>query len=405
MIVKTVALLGHKDHGKSTLIGSLLMQTGAATRVRINEAKTYSKKIGKDFEPAFILDSFAEERTGEMTIDTTRAEIKFRDLAFSLIDVPGHEELIKNMISGASYGDIALLLVSAKKDEGIRDQTKRHLFIAKMLGIEKLVVAVNKMDAVAYDEAAFDKITKTLKDFAIKIGFEAKNIDFVPISAYKGENLIKKSKSVSWYKGAPLVETLYEKAKLEEKSGAREPVIVAQGFIDPERTVIGGKVICGSVNKGAKLLMLPRGEARTLKGLIVKGRNAGKASVGDDVAMKFDKSPGEDVRGSVFSIKKSGIDVGKKIHALIFVTNQMGKDIRIRMGGVDVRCNSLRINNVIDTTTGDKERATKPKLLEAIDADLELEKKIVYSDFSKIKELGRFVLYSNGKFAGMGIII
>ncbi|EQD45119.1 translation elongation factor EF-1, subunit alpha, partial [mine drainage metagenome] len=143
MIVRRVTLLGHKDHGKSTLIGNLLISTKSVSEARVEDAKRTSIRLGRKFEPGFLLDSFEEEREGAMTIDTTRAQIKYRGSAFEFIDVPGHEELIKNMISGASYADSALLIVSAKKGEGITGQTRRHIFLAKMLGIERVVVAVN----------------------------------------------------------------------------------------------------------------------------------------------------------------------------------------------------------------------------------------------------------------------
>ena len=138
MLVKRITLLGHKDHGKSTLIGNMLILTNRINPAKLQEAERTSAQIGTRFEPGYILDSFHEEREGGLTIDTTRTEkIPYNELAFEFIDVPGHEELIKNMISGASQADIAVLIVSAKADEGIREQTKRHLFVARMLGIRQ----------------------------------------------------------------------------------------------------------------------------------------------------------------------------------------------------------------------------------------------------------------------------
>ena len=131
------------------------MATGTATEHRINEAKKYSKK-GR-FEPGYILDSFEEERAQEMTIDTTRAEMLYKDSLFEFIDVPGHLELIKNMMSGASHGETAILMVSVKDGEGLAPQTKRHVYIANMLGIRGLIVAINKMDLVGYDKGVFER--------------------------------------------------------------------------------------------------------------------------------------------------------------------------------------------------------------------------------------------------------
>ena len=226
MNVRNITLLGHKDHGKSTLIGNLLILTNSVTQARIREAEKYSKRLHKNFEPAFILDSFHEERMEGLTIDITRVEIAYKDVAFSFIDVPGHEELIKNMISGASYASTALLLVSAQKDEGIRDQTKRHLFIAKMLGIDHLVVAVNKMDSVGYKKEQFDSIKEGMMEFVKKIGFLDKDVSFVPVSARVGDNLVTKSAETKWYKGVSLIELIYQRSGEERKSGGSLRMIV-----------------------------------------------------------------------------------------------------------------------------------------------------------------------------------
>ena len=182
MHIQQITMLGHKDHGKSTLIGSLLMSTGSATEERIADAKNTSKKLGKQFEPAFILDAFSEEREGGLTIDTARAQIKYMGKAFELIDVPGHEELIKNMLSGASYANTAVLVVSAAKDEGIKPQTKRHLFLAKMLGIRHFIVAVNKMDTVGYSQNDYEMIKNDIAAYLDDIGVHSQSVNFVPIS-------------------------------------------------------------------------------------------------------------------------------------------------------------------------------------------------------------------------------
>ncbi len=170
-----ITMLGEKDHGKSTLIGSLLIASGSATEQRINEAKKYAKR-GR-FEPGYILDSFAEERAQEMTIDTTRAEMVYKGAMYEFIDVPGHLELIKNMMSGASNGEMAVLMVSMKQGEGLKPQTKRHVFISNMFGIKSLVVAVNKMDMIGYSRDAFEKMKAGISTYLGAIGFSG------PVSA------------------------------------------------------------------------------------------------------------------------------------------------------------------------------------------------------------------------------
>ncbi len=402
MIVKTIALLGHKDHGKSTLIGSMLMQTGSATQVRINEAKAYSEKLRKPFEPAFILDSFSEEREQGMTYDTTRAQIKYKDLAFSFIDVPGHEELIKNMISGASYGEVAVLLVSAKGDEGIRDQTKRHLFIARMLGIDRLVVAVNKMDSMGYEEGSFNSIRDSLGKFISRIGFEERDVRFVPISAYNGENLVKKSGKMAWYGGSTLIDSIYGIFADASGAGSGSALrIVVQGAIDSEGNIIAGKVISGRLTEGDKVDILPNGHNAKVKEIIVKGRRVNSAGIGENAAITLDSKAGFGLRGAVIS----GIDdrprVVDSVTARIFVTGVIGKKLHVKFNGIDMGCRSVDVIDGIDTTTGEKMQRKTPEVLNAIDARVEFDRKLPVEEYRATKELGRFVLYSDDVFAGI----
>jgi translation elongation factor EF-1alpha len=405
MIVKSVALLGHKDHGKSTLIGSMLMQTGAATQARIREAEMYSKRMHKPFEPAFILDSFAEERLGEMTFDTTRAEIKHNGLAFALIDVPGHEELIKNMISGASYGEIALLLVSAKQDEGVRDQTKRHLFISRMLGIDRLIVAVNKMDTVGYSQERFEDVERELSRFIFKIGFAKQNVHFVPISAYKGENLVKKSQKIKWYRGRPLIDVLYDEARKGGKKHEGALRIITQGTISGDKgELIVGRVVNGSVSVGERISVLPLGSNATVEGIVVKGKKVRTGVIGENVALALDRVIDGELRGSVIASSANKPELKDKIKLKIFVTGRFGKRTLARFNGTEIACKSVKILHDIDTTTGEIVRTKKAKPLEAVEAEVRLVRKVPVESYDVTRELGRFVLYSDSKFAGIGTL-
>ncbi len=405
MLVKTIALLGHKDHGKSTLIGNMLMLTGAATKVRIREAQEYSKRLHKDFEPAFILDSFAEERLNEMTIDTTRAEIKYKNLAFAFIDVPGHEELIKNMISGASYGEVALLLVSVKKDEGIRDQTKRHLFISRMLGIDKLIVAVNKMDTVGYDRQAFEKVREELAGFTAKMGFEKSNVHFVPISAYRGDNLVKRSPRMRWYQGKPLIDILYDAAKGKGRFQRGELRMITQGVIpgDAEEHVVG-RIVSGSIRSGEKVSVLPQGLTVKVVGIMVKGKRVKSGNVGENVALQLDRNLEGELRGSVITGIEHKPKVTDLVRLKIFVTSRFGKSMSVKFNGIDIVCKSVKVLHEIDVTTGETRGTKNARPLGAVEADVRLARKVPVENYDTTRELGRFVLYSDGRFAGIGTI-
>ncbi len=403
MIIRRVTLLGHKDHGKSTLIGNLSILTGSVTEARISDAKKTSEKLGLKFEPGFILDSFYEEREGGMTIDTTRAQIKYGDNAFEFIDVPGHEELTKNMISGASYADAALLMVSTKEDEGIKTQTKRHLFIAKMLGIERVVVAVNKMDLAQYKKERFDEIKEELSKYLTNLGFNEKNIAFVPISAYTGEGLIKNSVNMPWYKNDSLIEMLV-KFSGKKKVSSEELIVLLQGELNGDKKMLTGKVLSGSLLVDSKVKILPSNNEIFIKQIVVRGKSVKKAVKDENVAISIENEISGDVRGSVLLDKNSNKKISREIQTTIFFLRNMNERVSILINGSKINCKNIQINKVIDIKTGKEMKGSDIKPLGAAKALIKLENKIFIEKFSIVPELGRFAIYDNDKFSGIGIV-
>ncbi len=404
MTVRNITLLGHKDHGKSTLIGNLLILTNSVTKTRIKEAETYSKRLHRDFEPAFILDSFHEEREGGLTIDVTRAEMQYRRTTFSFIDVPGHEELIKNMISGASYASTALLLVSAKSGEGIRDQTKRHLFIARMLGIDGLVVAVNKMDLVGYSEASFEAIKESLSGFITAIGFETRNVKFIPISAYTGENLVNCSKRMGWYGGMSLLDALYSASKASSADASGPLRLLVQGVLDGKERLIAGRIIKGKLRTGEEACLATDRVTIRIKSIVVKGKRVSSAKAGENVAIGVDKPVNGGLRGSLICGAEYCPMPRNTITAKIFLTKKLGEKLSIRFNGIDIPCKGLRVLKYVDAVTGMESPHGTAKPLNALVAELSLAKKIAVESFNDTRELGRFVFYSDGEFAGIGTV-
>ncbi len=178
-----LVVVGHKDHGKSTLIGRLLYDSNAIPEQKLQEIREELKSSGKKFEFAYILDSLEEERTGGLTIDIMQTPFKSKKYHYTIIDCPGHKEFIQKMLTGASQADAAILVVSVK--EGIEDQTRQHLFLIKTLGIRQLVVAANKMDAVKYDEDIFKSFSRRIKSILSSLGYHEAPI--VPVSAFEGD--------------------------------------------------------------------------------------------------------------------------------------------------------------------------------------------------------------------------
>ncbi len=395
MIIYKITMLGHKDHGKSTMLGSLLMATGAVTDERVREARRISKELGRNFEPGFILDAFSEEREGGLTIDTTRAELKYKGAGFEFIDVPGHEELIKNMLTGASNATAALLAVSAAEGEGITSQTKRHLFIAKMLGISKIAVAVNKMDVANYSRERFERIASELSAYLKRIGYGDGDFGFVPVSAYLNENLVSRSKKMKWYDGPVLMDLIMRAASAPKRSkrGAR---ILMLGRIDNMAT---GKVISGVFSEGDILSFFPGGKKAAMPKMIVGGRKKSKAKAGESIAAPIRI---RSIEGKIGCINGDAPIVSRTFKAKIFASARIPKNARIVINGLSMAAKIGKIK-VIDTATGE-ESMRKLKPLDAAAAEITLEKDAAFERFSDFEELGRFTIYSGNDFAGFGIV-
>jgi elongation factor 1-alpha len=200
-----LVFIGHIDHGKSTAVGRVLYETGAITEQAIRKLKEEASKLGKEtFEFAYVMDRLKDERERGITIDVAHKKFETSKFYFTIIDTPGHRDFVKNMITGASQADAGVLIVSAK--EGMQDQTREHAFLAKVLGITQLIVAINKMDTVDYSEEKYNTVVSNLKAFMKKIGYNVDNIPYIPISAYKGDNIVKNTDKLSWWKGKTFVE-------------------------------------------------------------------------------------------------------------------------------------------------------------------------------------------------------
>src|ERR1035438_9940666 len=199
-----LVVVGHVDHGKSTLIGRLLFDTHSVPDGKAERIEAACKAEGMEFEYAFLLDALLEEQAQNITMDTTRVPFRTPRRTFTIIDAPGHKEFLKNMITGAASADAAVLLVDAQ--EGLREQTRRHGFLLSLLGLTQVVVAVNKMDLVGYDRTVFEGIRDELGEFLGKLGVTPSQ--FVPLSAKFGEGLIARSDLMGWYAGPALLPAL-----------------------------------------------------------------------------------------------------------------------------------------------------------------------------------------------------
>jgi bifunctional enzyme CysN/CysC len=298
--MKTVAPLrlliaGHVDHGKSTLVGRLLYETGSLSKGKLAAAEASCKKRGVAFEWAFITDALQAERDQNVTIDTAHTILKTKKRDVILIDAPGHREFLRNLATGAGAADAALLMVDAK--QGIGEQTYTHAALLRLLGVKRVIVVINKMDAVGYKQKIFSALTKELKKLALT------PLHIIPISARDGENLIKKSTQMAWYKGPNLLAAIavLNPSKPAENQPLRLPVqdVYKQG----DKRILVGRIESGSLKTGDTVLFSPAGSKAKIDSIEIWNKKTRKAKTGESIGITLD-TPLFIERGQVASHEK-----------------------------------------------------------------------------------------------------
>src|SRR3989344_5026727 len=264
--VINVAFVGHVDHGKSTTIGHLMFKAGNLQQQQLDKLKAEAKKYGKPgFEFAYYMDKFKEERERGVTIDLSYEKLITQKYEVTIIDAPGHRDFVKNMITGASQADSAFLVVAAGQRAGVQPQTKEHVWLLRTMGVADIAVLVNKMDTVGYKQEEYEKIKKDVSEVIKQAGYKPNEIEFIPISGFKGDNLKEKSENLSWYKGPSVLEQ-FDKFKMPEKPTQLPLRMPVQDVYDITGigTVPVGKIETGVMKQNHKVIVLP---GRTGKGI------------------------------------------------------------------------------------------------------------------------------------------
>lgn len=400
-----IVIVGHVDHGKSTLIGRLLFETGSLPKDKISEIKKISKELGKDTELAYLADQLKEERERNMTIDTTQIFFKTPKRNYCIIDSPGHVELIKNMITGASLAQAAVLIVDIK--EGIMEQTTRHASIIDMLGIKQLLVALNKMDLVDYQKDRFEKIKSELLNFLGSLKLKPNFI--IPISSKDGMNISKNSSRIAWFKGPTLLEALDLFAA--ERSLIEKPLRFAVQdiyTIDGER-IIAGKVLSGSVTQGQEVVVYPILRKARINAIRVFEKPLRKSCAGENIGLVLENSQSW-ARGEIIAEKDSPVFITDNFKAEIFWMSEeplrVEEPITLRCSTQEVECSAEKIERRINTATLEvvEENARELKLNETGQVILKTKRPVVIEKFDFIEELGRFAIERGFNLQGAGII-
>ena len=403
-----LVVIGHKDHGKSTLIGRLLYDSKAISELKLREIMEELKRTGRrEFEFAFILDSLEEERAGGLTIDIMQTPFKSEKYSYTIIDCPGHREFIRKMLTGASKADGAILVVSAK--EGIEDQTRQHLFLARMLGIKQLVIAVNKMDLVGYSEEVFREVSDRIREVSRSLGYG--DVPIVPVSAFQGDNVIKRSNRMGWYKGKTLIETL-DSTVTPPKPPVEKPLRCSvQDVYEVEgERVIACKVETGVVKVGDEVLHMPPGERGVVEKIITPLGEEQMAEPGESVGIVV-RELRSVKRGDIISHPENTIKRVKEFTAelVVFLDTEIREDetVTVRVGTAERRCKVVKILEKIDPVSLTVKERGPESLLEG-DVGKVLLKPLeplcleVYSEFP---ELGRFVIVGGRGAEAAGIVL
>ncbi len=321
-----IVFVGHVDHGKSTTVGRLFYDSGMIGEQEMRKLKETAQEVGKaGFEFAFVMDNLKEERERGVTIDLMQKKMVTDKCEYTVIDAPGHKDFIKNMITGASQADIACLVVAAS--EGIMAQTKEHMFLCRTMNVKQLAIIVNKMDVINYDEAKFNGVKDEVSKLMQQVGYKPDEVPFIPISAIKGDNVVKKSENLPWYKGPTLREQLDLFTLPEKPTGLPLRLPIQDVYnITGIGVVPVGKIESGVMKIGDKVIVVPAREGTGVTGEVksieMHHEQVQQAEPGDNIGFSVRGIGKKDIaRGDVLGTTADVPTIVKEFTAQIVVLN------------------------------------------------------------------------------------
>ncbi len=398
-------IVGHVDHGKSTLIGRLLYDTDSLPPDKIEEMERTSGELGRETEFAFIMDHLREEREQGITIDTAQTFFRTKSREYVIIDAPGHVEFVKNMITGASQAEAAILIIDAA--EGIKEQTRRHAYVLSLLGISQVIVVLNKMDLAGYREDTYKELKIQAEEFLKSINIRADY--YIPISALKGDNIVQKAVALSWYQGPTFLEGLDSLAGYP--AAADRPLIfpVQDIYRIDSRRVIVGRVEAGEIREGQIVRFLPGEYQAVVKSIEKFQEKIASAFAQESIGVTLYDSLFVE-RGTVIAQPDRLPKVANEFRANLFwmAKRALGKSekITLRCATQSVQSEVADIHRRIDSSDLKviEENADGLENLEVGEVRIKTKKPIVIEKFKDVKELGRFVLMRQNNICARGII-
>jgi elongation factor 1-alpha len=406
--------IGHIDHGKSTTVGRLLYETKAVSEQDMKKLKDEVAKYNRPtFEFAFVMDQLKEERERGITIDIMHRDFNTPKYYFTIIDAPGHKDFVKNMITGASQADAAVLVISCK--DGIQSQTREHAYLAKVLGINQLIVGINKMDAVNYDRMKFDEVKQQISTLLKTVGYDTNKILFIPYSAQIGDNVAVKSDKMEWYSGPTLLaslDTLVIPSKPTDKP-LRLPiqdVYSISGF----GTVPVGKVESGVMKPGDDVIIMPSNIKTQIKTIEMHKQSMAKAEPGDNVGfnLKGGVERKDIKRGDVLGHLNNPPTVVEDFTAQIVVLNHPtaiapGYTPVFHIHTMQIAATITEILEKKDAKTGQTVQKN-PEFIKNGDVaivKIKPSKMVVVEKYSDFPPLGRFAIRDMGQTVAAGVVL
>ena len=401
-----IVFVGHVDHGKSTLIGRILEGTDSLPEGKIEGLRASCKAQGRQFEYAFVLDALAEEQQQNVTIDTTQIHFRTRTRKYVMIDAPGHEEFLKNMVTGAASAEAAIMVIAA--DEGTREQSRRHGQLLSLLGIRQVIVAVNKMDLVKYAESTFRQIEREYGDFLQSRGLTARA--FIPVSAADGTNVVTKDGATPWFQGRALLEAIDALEPIESASQQPLRFPVQDVYRTDNRRILAGRIESGSLRVGDRLLFSPHHKtARVASIERWPAKSVDSADAGDSIGITLRDHIFIE-RGHIASHEADGPIESNRVHATVFWISaepmRIGARYRLKLVTQDVECEVVGLGNVMDAGTLDNAANDLDELRinEAGEVTLQTRAPLVFDNHDRVSTMGRFIVADRNNILGGGII-
>jgi bifunctional enzyme CysN/CysC len=401
-----IVIVGHVDHGKSTLVGRLLFETGSLPDGKLEMLKAVSARRGMPFEWSFLLDALQTERDQGITIDTTQIRFRSHSRDVVLIDAPGHAEFLRNMITGASQADGAVLIIDAL--EGVRDQTRRHGYLLHLLGVKHVAVVVNKMDRVEFSIGRFNEISSEISTYLTGLGVTPTAV--IPISARDGDGVAARTANIEWYRGPTVVEALdaLVPAKPLEQLPLRLPVQAIYKFDD--RRIVAGRIESGGLNAGDEIVIMPAGKIariRTVESWPATPLEA-RQTAGRSVGITLDRELFVE-RGDVIAHVGNAPRDTRRLRARIFWLHDKplvtGDSILVRLGTREARATVVAIEKSVDPGELSNVETRSIARNHVGEIDISLGQALAADPYTDNPRTGRLVIEVNGRIAGGGLVL